>query len=307
MSPDEASALLGETLAGFRITALLESTESTTLYQATNMASGQNVVLKVLDPVEAKQPGAVDRFRTDATRIASLRHPSLASVSRVGEERGYQYAVQPLFLGSLRDQLAREGTPTPAEAVAIGARLAEMLATLHRQDIVYGDVRPEHVLLTHNGTPILSVFRVRHMRDVEGGEPERDLTYASPEQRRGEDPDARSDIYAVGAILYELLTGAPPSSPASGDASDQAGASAIVPPSQLNPRVSPALDALVLRALAPRPADRYQDVKSFATALESISHVESVDELATVKVPAFVTLPAAPDVLAADTLTLRTG
>src|SRR5262249_27607275 len=182
----------------------------------------------------------------------------------------------PLLAESLRNRLARTQHFDVAEAIQLIVAIASALDTLHRQGLIHGAVRPNHILFNDEGVPLLSAFDIRgeilHLTKEQAEDPPTRLRldpplrhYLPPEQLRQDTLDRRTDIYALGALLYEVLTGTPPHEwPSSGEDAPQ-----LLPPlSVRNPEIPPALDELVLRALALDPKGRYPDMPSFVQALQ---------------------------------------
>jgi serine/threonine-protein kinase len=296
VSPAEAAALIGQTLAGYRITEALGSGDATSVFRATDETLEREVVVKIIPPARAAERGVTQRFRAEARRAAALLHPNLVPLYQIGEDRGYLFVTMPLFPGSLRERLAREPRLSPAEVADLGAQVAEGLAALHRGGLIHGSVRPEHILLTDDGTPLLSAFGVTRQKLIPAGvrledaptQPRLDTRawqYASAEQFRNGEIDVRSDVYSLGVVLYEALTGASPHALSPNPVlAERQFEEPVATPSAVNAAVPSALDATVLRALAYNPADRFPDARSFAEALDP--------DLDIAKQPTMARLPA---------------
>jgi len=311
-TPADAQSLIGEALGNYHITARLGSGTSS-VYSAIDVALGREVALKVLLPALAAPPGAAERFRTEARRAAALTHPHIVPIYQIGEERGYLFIVMPLLAESLRERLARTQQFDVAEAVQLITQIAGALGTLHRQGMIHGAVRPDHVLFTDEGTPLLSILGLgrellRLPTDLAPDDPEYALTlprlvvaswhYLAPEQLLLHSaPDRRADVYALGAMLFELLVGVPPheQSPRL-DGFPQP----IRPPSARNPQVSGALDQVILRALAYAPEERFADIESFLQALQQVVQLapgaQSIPHSAGFNVEEIVSAPTVPTV-----------
>lgn len=182
--------------------------------------------------------------------------------------------------GSLRDRLLRDGRLAPEEAVRLARQVASALEAAHALGLVHRDVKPENILLDANGDALLTDFGIARELAVlkqsgvtrtlaRTGIPMGTPEYMAPEQLLGEPTDQRVDVYALGAVLYELLVGTPPFDADTPYAiAAQVLTAPLVPPSRLNGAIWPALEQVVLRALARDPSERYPDVQSFSAALD---------------------------------------
>jgi protein kinase-like protein len=234
--------------------------------------------VKILPPALASDPGYVRRFRQEARRVAALRHPHIVPVYHYGEDEALLYLVMPILPESLRDRLDHEERLAPEEAIRLVCEVASALEAAHAQELVHRDVKPENILLDENGHALLTDFGIarRLTRTRHGGAQTLSATglpvgtpeYMAPEQLRGDTVDQRADIYGLGAVLYELLTGqAPHEGETPYEVATLVLTTPVTPPAVRNPRIWPALEQVVLRALAQRPEDRYQHAASLAAAL----------------------------------------
>src|SRR5882762_6894595 len=231
---------------------------------------GREVAVKILRADLARDPQFQERFRREAQNAAALNHPAIVAVYDTGEahtEMGpLPYIVMEFVDGrTLRDIVKTEGPLPGQRAMEIMADVCAALDFSHRHGIVHRDVKPANVMITKNGAVKVMDFGIA--RAVTDGQAAVTQTaavigtaqYLSPEQARGEQVDARSDVYAAGCVLYELLTGEPPFT---GDSPVAVAYQHVredpKPPSSVNPRVPPQLDAIVLKALAKNPINRYQ-------------------------------------------------
>ena len=232
---------------------------------------GREVAVKVLRADLARDPSFQTRFRREAQAAASLNHPAIVSVYDTGEDpfvpaRSTPYIVMEYVEGrTLREVLKTEGRIMPRRAMEIVADVCAALDFSHRNGIVHRDVKPGNVMITPTGAVKVMDFGIARAVADAGATVTATAAvigtaqYLSPEQARGENVDARSDVYSTGCLLYELLTGHPPFTGDSPVAvAYQHVRETAPPPSTANPDVPPALDAIVMKALAKNPANRYQ-------------------------------------------------
>jgi serine/threonine-protein kinase len=237
----------------------------------TDVRLGRDVAVKLLRDDLARDPSFRARFRREAQAAAALDAPTVVAVYDTGEdERGAPWIVMEYVDGrSLRDILTAEGRLLPERALEVTADVCSALDVAHAAGMVHRDIKPANVMLTSRGEVKVMDFGIAQA--AAGGDSTMTQTaavvgtaaYLSPEQARGEHVDARSDIYSTGCLLYELVTGVPPfvgDSPVA--VAYQHVRENPVPPSEydsaLPPEMAAALDAVVLKAMAKNPANRYQ-------------------------------------------------
>ncbi|HEX5387668.1 MAG TPA: protein kinase, partial [Gemmatimonadales bacterium] len=251
-----------------------------TVYLAEDIRHDRRVALKVLRPELAAVIGA-ERFLAEIKLTANLQHPHILPLFDSGEADGYLFYVMPFIEGeSLRDRLRREHQLPIDVAVRITTEVASALDYAHRHGIVHRDIKPENILL-HDGTALVADFGIALAASKAGGTrmTETGMSlgtphYMSPEQAMGErEITARSDVYALGAVLYEMLTGEPPFT----GATAQAVVARVVTehPRPMAPQrhtIPPHVEAAVLTALEKLPADRFSSAAEFADALKNKSY-----------------------------------
>ena len=240
--------------------------------RAVDQRLGRSVAVKQLRADLAVDPTFQARFRREAQSAAGLNHPTIVAVYDTGEEIdplsgvSIPYIVMELVEGQTLRDVLREGRKIlPERALELTQGVLEALSYSHKAGIVHRDIKPANVMLTTNGGVKVMDFGIaRAVADTSATMTQTAAVigtaqYLSPEQARGETVDARSDLYSTGCLLYELLAGRPPfvgDSPVS--VAYQHVREAPVPPSQLDPELTPEIDAVVLKALAKDPDDRYQ-------------------------------------------------
>jgi eukaryotic-like serine/threonine-protein kinase len=246
------------------------------VYLANDQVLGRQVAVKVLSPPYAQDPSFVERFRREARTAARLSHPNIVAVFDSGADAGLHYLVMEYVPGqSLAELLARHGRLAPRRAAELAMEVCAALAAAHAQGLVHRDIKPANVLLDPDGRVRVTDFGIAWAAAADtltgSGMVLGTAAYLSPEQAQGGPVDARSDLYGLGCVLYELLCGAPPF----GSGAD--GPQVVVasrhlheppaPPSARNPQVDPGLDAVVLTALAKQPAERFQSATDVQAAL----------------------------------------
>src|SRR5512141_941878 len=247
-----------------------------TVYLAEDLRHGRKVAVKVLRPELAAVIGA-DRFLAEIRTTANLQHPHILPLHDSGQADSFLFYVMPFVEGeSLRDRLVRETQLPIGDAVRIATEVASALDYAHRHGVIHRDIKPENILL-HDGRALVADFGIALAASKAGGTRMTETgmslgtpTYMSPEQAMGErEITARSDVYALGCVLYEMLAGEPPFT----GPSAQAIIARVVteePRSLTLQRktIPPHVEAAVERALAKLPADRFASAAQFAEALE---------------------------------------
>ncbi|MEP7356356.1 MAG: serine/threonine-protein kinase [Anaerolineales bacterium] len=252
------------------------------IYRAHDLVSGRDVVLKIPDASLIGDPAQYERFQRELEVMNTLHHPAILTGLGSGQYNRTPYLVtEPVEGQSLRDIVTTRAPMPPAEAVALIRKIADGLAYCHAHDVIHRDLKPENILVTSAGQPIIMDFglaltkggqRVTYANlSATAGTPE----YMAPEQVEGKRGDPRSDLYAVGVMLYELLAGQPPfrgDNPLAVMAQHiQADAPRL---DRERPDISPQLAAVVARCLQRDPDHRYPDL---AALIADLDHLDQVD------------------------------
>lgn len=273
-----AGDLIGQQVGPYIIRGLLGIGGMGAVYRAQDVRLGRAVAIKVIDVSKGNGPRFASRFQREARLLARLDHPHILPLWDVGQAGDLLYLVTPVVEGgSLRDlRLRLGGSVPPQQALMLAIQVADALQHAHERGVIHRDVKPGNVLLHTDGRVMLADFGIA--RSV-GDHPEISATdlaigtphYIAPEQALGDQVDARADIYSLGAVLYELLSGRPPYT---ADSTTRVLVQMLDGPPppllQVNPALSPAVQTAVMHALASRPAERYPTAAAFAADLRTL-------------------------------------
>ena len=250
-----------------------------TVYLAHDHKHDRKVAIKVLRPELAAVLGA-ERFLQEIKVTANLHHPHILELYDSGDADGALYYMMPYVEGeSLRDRLNRDKQLPIDDAMAVAREVADALSFAHSRGVVHRDIKPENILL-EAGHAVIADFGIARAVSVAGGErlTETGLAlgtpaYMSPEQAAGTgDLDGRSDVYALGCVLYEMLAGQPPFTGVTAESLIHQHVTVEAPPvTNTRPSVQPAVSSAIAKALAKTPADRFATANEFAQALEPSS------------------------------------
>jgi serine/threonine-protein kinase len=234
------------------------------VYLAHDQLLDRPVALKALFPEYAREPSFVERFRREAQAAANLNHPNIVAIYDWGQEAGTYFIVMEYVEGrSLRDLIRSEAPVDPNQAAEITGEIASALAFAHRSGVVHRDVKPGNVLLTRSGSVKVTDFGIARAGASDGltqtGSVMGTATYFSPEQAQGLPVDGRSDVYALGVVLYEMVCGVPPFT---GDSPVAVAYKHVrenpISPGERNPEIPPDLEQIIMTSLAKDPDERYQ-------------------------------------------------
>ena len=269
-------AEIGSVLGGrYRLIELLGQGGMATIYRATDSQLGRDVAVKILRPEYGRDPDFVARFRAEAQAVASLSNPNIVPVHDFGMDPAGPYIVMSYVDGEdLATLLRRTGPVQPRQAARIAAESARALAAAHARGIIHRDVKPGNIMLAQDGRVEMTDFGIaRAISEAQMTLPGTTLGsvhYFSPEQARGEPATERSDIYSLGIVLFELLTGRRPFEGDSAASIAMARLSGPAPmPSTFRAGIPLELEAIDRKALALDPADRFASAGAMADALES--------------------------------------
>jgi len=250
------------------------------VYRAHDETLDRDVALKVLPTGTLSDEQARRRFRREALSLAKLNHPNIGGVYEFGSEGGVDFLVMELVSGITLDARLAAGPMEDSEVLRYGAQLADGLDAAHQQSILHRDLKPSNLRINKDGRLKILDFGLAEWMHPEGdSDPTATNTkvsgtvaYMSPEQLRGKSADVRSDIYAVGAVLYEMVTG---KHPYAGTSGPQLIAQILdrppSPPTSRNRKISPVLEAIILKAMDRDPDRRYQSAREMRIDLERLS------------------------------------
>ncbi len=272
------------------------------VWAADDLQLGRKVALKLLYRRFAQDSEFVERFRREASHAAGLQHPNIVSVYDRGEWEGTYYIAMEFLEGrSLKQVIQAEGALPPARAIDITIQILKAARFAHGRGVIHRDLKPHNAILEPSEDRVkvtdFGIARAGASDMTETGSIMGTAQYLSPEQAQGHAVSAASDLYAIGIVLYELLTGRVPFD---GDSAVTIALKQVteqpLPPSHVNPAVPPALDAVVLRALEKDPASRFVDADEFIAALQIVN--EGLETLPAGEATASWAALAMPDAVA---------
>ena len=266
--------LIGKILAGrYEIIEVVGKGGMATVYKARDNLLNRYVAVKVLKDEYAKDEVFVKRFRTEAQSAASLIHPNIVSVFDVGEDKGISYIVMELLESkTLKDYIEEHGPLSSDLTLKIAAQIASALEAAHKAHIVHRDIKPQNIILNQNLVAKVTDFGIAKVTNTTSatitsfGKTMGSVHYFSPEHAIGGNKEAKSDLYSLGVVMYEMATGKIPF-----DAESPVSVALKhiqeepVPPIEVNPTVTPALNDIILKAMQKSTATRYQNASEMLT------------------------------------------
>jgi tetratricopeptide (TPR) repeat protein len=280
--------MIGRTISHYRVLSQLGSGGMGVVYEAEDTRLGRHVALKLLPAEACCDPQAMDRFLREARIVSTLNHPHICTLHDIGEHDGQQFMVMELLEGeSLKERIAR-GALSVEDVLDFGVQIADALDVAHTAGVIHRDIKPANLFITRRGQAKVLDFGVAKLAESSGERPDLARTsavsdkttagsavgtvaYMSPEQARGQEIDARSDLFSFGEVLYEMATG---------KAAFPGPTSAVVfegiltkqpsPPSQVNANVPPDLDRIVAKALEKDRELRYQSASDLRADLKRL-------------------------------------
>lgn len=268
--------MVGQILGGrYEIIAKLGSGGMSHVYQARDTILNRIVTVKILRSELAEDKDFVRRFQVEAQAVASLSHPNIVSIYDVGQENGVPYLVMEYVEGlNLKEIIKKEGPLSPVETINLGVQVCAALAHAHEKGIIHRDIKSQNILVTPGGRVKVTDFGLARVLSVpsatvtQSGTVMGSVHYFSPEQARGEETGPKSDLYSLGVVLYETVSGHVPLQ------GDNAVAIALkhlqeTPPSlcKENPAIPQRLEEIIFKALAKDPTQRFQSAREMQQAL----------------------------------------
>ncbi len=276
------STLVGTSLNGrYRLEARIGSGGMSTVYRAFDETLERQVAVKLMNREVTSDSDQLERFRREARAVAQLSHPHVVGVIDAGEDDGRPYIVLEYVEGeTLKDRIRRQGRLPIPEAVAYAIEIARALGAAHSQHIVHRDVKPQNVLIDQEGSAKVTDFGIARTLEEDGltadGRVLGTTDYVSPEQALGQHVNGQSDLYSLGVVLYEMLTGEVPFKGDNQVAVAMKHVREELPDLQLKrPEVSAALAAVVETATAKHPDDRYANDAELIADLEDVLAIET--------------------------------
>ncbi len=274
--------LVGRTLARYRVVERLGEGGMGTVFRAWDERLERDVALKVLSPRILEHPEARGRLREEARLLSQLDHPGIATVHDFDTHDGVDFLVMELVRGQTLAQRVTRGPVPEPEAIDLALQICEALEAAHERGIIHRDLKPANVMLAARGrVKVLDFGLATCCREDDASLSEAvtrpvalegTVPYMAPEQLLGQPSDERTDVFSLGAMLYELLTGAPPfHGPVLPALTDAILHQAVLAPGLVRAGLSPGLDAVVLRCLEKRGEDRYRDARAVADDLRRVA------------------------------------
>jgi len=280
--PEGPNRLVGQILGHYRILEQIGAGGMGVVYRAHDDRLDRDIALKVLPSGALADEAARKRFRKEALALSRLNHPNIAMVFDFDTQDGIDFLVTEYIPGTTLDASVGPGFLPEKQVVRLGLQLAEGLTAAHEQGVVHRDLKPSNLRIMPDGRLKILDFGIAKLLPTGDREATETLTeatgvtgtlpYMAPEQLRGEQPDSRTDIYAAGAVLYEMATGRRPfEQRLSTVLADDIIHKPPVSPGQINAKLSPKLDDIILKCLEKEPENRYQSAKELAVDMRRLA------------------------------------
>ncbi len=269
--------MIGNVVGNYKIIEKLGEGGMGAVYKGVDLMLEREVAIKVLRPELARQPELVERFRSEAVTLARLNHPNIATLYSFFRQGDDFFMVMEFVPGQTLEAVIKQFGAVPCDqAILLISQALEAVAHAHAFGIIHRDLKLANLMLTHTGAIKVMDFGIARAlgaaRMTRAGRVVGTLEYMSPEQVRGQQTDTRSDIYSLGIVLYEMLTGRVPFQSDSEYELMRAQIEvAPLPPRELAPQIPPAMEQVILRALAKRPEARFQTATEFQAALLAVT------------------------------------
>ena len=300
----QAHPVPGQMISHYRIVEKIGAGGMGVVYRAHDEQLDRDVALKVLPAGLLAEEAARKQFRKEALALAKLNHPNIETIYEFSSDNGMDFLAMELIRGEPMDQLLDKGPLAEGELIRLATQFAEGLAAAHEQGVIHRDLKPANIFVTPDGRikildfglaklfhPELTVDATRSVT-IETGSISGTVPYMSPEQLRGLPVDVRSDIYAAGAVLFEMATGKRPYPQT--QTAELMGAillQPLPPPRSVNPNVSPKLERIISKSLQKEPAERYQSARELRAALMGMN---SAPTIANMPIPDLATIKLQP-------------
>jgi tetratricopeptide (TPR) repeat protein len=305
--------MIGRTISHYQVLSQLGSGGMGVVYEAEDTRLGRHVAIKLLSPEACCEPAAMERFLREARIVSALTHPHICTLHDIGDFEGQQFMVMELLEGeSLKQRIAR-GPLAVDDLLDVGVQIADALDAAHHHGVVHRDIKPANLFVTRRGLAKVLDFGVAKLAEAERAREDLALTsatsdrtstgsaigtiaYMSPEQARGQEIDARSDLFSFGTVLYEMATGRQPfAGPTPAVIFEGILTKVPPPPSQLNANVPPEFDRIVSKALEKDRETRYQSAAEMRADLKRLKReTETGRTAAAIAAPAATQSPGAP-------------